>query len=346
MNRTASALLASTAAAWGIDRYFRSRRAIDLQGRHVLISGGSRGLGLEMARELARQGARLTLIARTEADLQAARDELARSYGVDVLTIAVDVTDREAAREAVLQANGHHGRLDALVHNAGIISFGPEAHHTDAEYREMMDVHFWAARYLTDACLPHLPGDGSARIVYNASIAGRIGVPHLAAYSASKHALVGYADAMRAELSPRMICVTTVTPGLMRTGSHPNAYFKGDHQAEYVAFAAADANPLISTASDAAARRIVDALRHGDSALTLTLAAKVGAVLDGIAPGLVGGLTKAAASVLPGPVGPSGDVRRTGWRSFSAAAPSLLTRLADDDIAPNNELRGHADPAA
>jgi NAD(P)-dependent dehydrogenase (short-subunit alcohol dehydrogenase family) len=345
MTRTAAALTAAGIAALAFDRVLRSRRAIDFAGRHVLISGGSRGLGLELAREFARHGARLTLLARTSADLDTAKAELAPSYGIDVLTIAVDATDREAVRAAVERAHAHHGRLDVVVHNAGVITFGPQEQQGERVYREAMDIHFWAARHLTETAIPHLIGDGSARIVYNASIAGRVAVPHLAAYSASKHALVGYADAMRAELAPRGIRVTTVTPGLMRTGSHPNATFVGDHEVEYALFASADANPLISAASDAAARKIVDACRHGDAALTITLAAKIGAALDGVAPGLVGGVMRALGGALPGPAAGGAEVR-AGWQSFSKAAPSPLTHMADDDVARNNELRGHPDPAA
>jgi NAD(P)-dependent dehydrogenase (short-subunit alcohol dehydrogenase family) len=344
MNRTTLALAATGLAAFAVDRYQRGQRAIDLAGRHVLISGGSRGLGLELARAFAAQGARLTLLARTDADLQTAREELVPRFGVDVRTIAVDLRDRLATERAVAEAFAHHGRLDVLVHNAGIIAVGPEEHQDEATYREAMDVHFWAARYLTEAALPHLRRDGSARIVYNASIAGRVAVPHLAAYSASKHALVGYADAMRAELAPKGIRVTTVTPGLMRTGSHPNAFTVGDHEAEYALFATADANPLVSTSSSNAAERIVDACRHGDAALTLTLAAKALALIDGAAPGVIGRVMRGVSGLLPAPVGPEGDVRQTGWQSTSDAAPSLLTRLADDDIACNNELKGHADP--
>lgn len=155
---------------------------------------------------------------------------------------------------------------------------------------------------------------------------------------------MGYADAMRSALATERIAVTTITPGLMRTGSHPNALVKGDHEREYAWFAIGDASPLLSMDGGRAADKILDALRHGDPALTLTLPAKLAAAFDGVAPGWSGRLTEVVNRLLPGPVGPDGDERRTGWASFSAVAPSPLTRLADAEVAENNELRGHVPP--
>jgi short-subunit dehydrogenase len=169
-------------------------------------------------------------------------------------------------------------------------------------------------------------------------------VPHLAPYAASKHALVGYADALRAELAADGIRVTTVTPGLMRTGSPPNASFKGQHEEEYAWFAISDATPFLSTSAERAAEQIIDALRHGDPALTITLPAKLGAAVDGVFPGLTGTVLKWANRLLPDATGAAGDRKQTGWESFSDAAPSPLTELSDEATVENNELRGHAPP--
>ncbi|HLT47730.1 MAG TPA: SDR family oxidoreductase [Rubricoccaceae bacterium] len=343
-DRTAAlAALGGVAGLWALGRLARARRAIDFRGRHVLISGGSRGLGLALARRFAAEGARLTLLARTADDLDRARAELAR-WDTDVLTIPCDVRDRAAVEAAVARAVGHHGRLDVLVHDAGLIQVGPEDHMTEADYAETMGVHFWGAYYLTEAARPHLPRDGSARVVYVSSIGGRVAVAHLAPYSASKHALTGYADAMRAELAEEKIRVTTVTPGLMRTGSTVNAYFKGQHREEYAWFTIGNANPLLSMSSERAAQRIVEACRHGDASLTLTLSAKLATAANGLAPGLVGAAMKLADRLLPDVAWGDGAARRTGWESFSRWAPSLLTRPADRAVPRFNELRGHAPP--
>ncbi|MDX1531422.1 MAG: SDR family oxidoreductase [Rhodothermales bacterium] len=342
MNKTLTTLAAAGGglALW---RGLRARRRIPFRGRTAVISGGSRGLGLVLARRLADEGANLVLLARTAADLDRARGEL-EGRGAAVLALPCDVREREQVERAVAKAAERFGRIDVLLHDAGVIQVGPQEHMTEADYREAMGVHFWGAYYLTEAVLPHLPTDGTGRVGYVASIGGRIAVPHLAPYSASKFALVGYADAMRAELSRRGIRVTTVTPGLMRTGSHPNALFKGDHEKEYAWFSISDANPLLSASAQHAAQQILDAVRHGDPALTITIPAKLGAALDGLFPGLTGTVMKLAEHLLPAPAGWSGDRRQTGWESFSAASPSVLTRPADEAVAENNELRGHAPP--
>ncbi len=332
--------LGGIAGAIGLSRVVRTQHRIPLRGRTVLISGGSRGLGLVLARRFAQEEARLVLLARTADDLDRARDDL-ELRGADVLTIPCDVRDREAVEAAVAQAVKLFGRLDVLVHNAGVIEVGPAEHMDERDYREALDVHFWGAYYLTEAARPHLRRDREGRIAYVASIGGRVAVPHLAPYAVSKFALVGFADAMRAELAAEGIRVTTITPGLMRTGSHVNATVKGRHEEEFAWFAISDANLLLSADADRAARQIVEAVRYGDPALTITLPAKLLAALDGAFPGLVGTAMKGASRLLPGLAGPSGDRRQTGWESFSAAAPSVLTRPADEAISANNELRGH-----
>jgi NAD(P)-dependent dehydrogenase (short-subunit alcohol dehydrogenase family) len=346
MGRPSSSALTAlgvVAGAWALGCAVRARRAVDFRGRHVLISGGSRGLGLALARRFADAGATLTLLARTAADLEQARAELAQR--TRVLAIPCDVRERAAVEAAVVEAVDVHGRLDALVHAAGVIKFGPLAHHTEADFRESLGIHFWGAYHLTEAARPYLPRDGGGRIVYVSSFGGRVAAPHMAAYAAGKFALTGYADAMRAELAREGIRVTTVTPGLMRTGSHVNAMFKGQHRKEYALFSILDANPLLSASAGSAARQIFDACRHGDAALTITLRAHVLAALDGVAPGLVGEVMKGVTRLLPTPTGPEGNATRTGWQSFSEASPSLLTRLADRAVPRFNELRGHAPPA-
>ena len=333
------------ATLWAARGLLRAARRVDFSGRHVLITGGSRGLGLVLARHFARAGARLTLLARTAADLDWAQQELATQYGADVLALPCDVRRRAEVEEAVGQAVARFGRLDALVHVAGVIEVGPERHMDEADYRQAMETHFWGAYFATEAALPHLPRDGSARVGYVSSIGGRVAVPHLAPYAASKRALTGYSDAMRSALARENIPVTTITPGLMRTGSHPNAQFKGQHEKEYAWFSIADANPLLSTSAEHAARAIFDALAHGAPALTITWPARLAAALDGVAPGLTGRALNLAARLLPGAAGPEGDRRQSGWQSFSDASPGVLTHPADAAISENNETRGHADPA-
>src|SRR6201982_336127 len=103
---------------------------------------------------------------------------------------------------------------------------------------------------------------GGGRIVNISSMGGKVAMPHFAPYSASKFALTGFSDAIRSELARENIHVTTVAPGLMRTGSHVNAQFKGEHDAEFGWFAAASGMPLISMNAERAARKILAACRR------------------------------------------------------------------------------------
>jgi hypothetical protein len=168
-------------------------------------------------------------------------------------------------------------------------------------------------------------------------VGGLVAVPHLAPYSASKFALVGLSDAFCAELAADNILVTTVSPGLMRTGSPPNASFKGQHEEEYRWFAASDTFPLLSIAADRAARQIVDACRHGDPSLTIGWQAKVAALANATAPGMVAGVMRLGARLLPGPNDADGDRTLLGWQSQTDLFVPQLTELADDYVDDYNQ---------
>ena len=329
--------IAVGAGAWGAARLARRLSAPSFQNRVVLITGGSRGLGLGLARRFAEEGARLALVARTEADLAEASNELSAS-GAQVLPIAADLTREDEAQRAVALAVTRYGGLDVLVNNAGVIQVGPMDHQTDDDFREAMDIHFWSAHHLTTAAAEHLERSDMARIVNIASIGGEVAVPHLAPYSASKFALVGYSDASRAALAHRGIRVTTVSPGLMRTGSHVNALFKGQREKEYAWFSILAGNPLLSTSPDSAARKIVEACRFGRPALVLTLPARLAKAAEGMAPNLVARANEVVARLLPDP-SPEGQQAVPGHESESSLSPSGLTYLADRNVERFNEDR-------
>ncbi len=329
-----------------LGRAVRHRRRIDFRGRSVLVTGGSRGLGLVMARELAAEGARLTLLARDPDELAAAVVEL-EAAGAEVLAAPCDVGDRVQAEEAVRRAVERFGGLDVLVNNAGVVQVGPLAHMRLEDFEEAMRVHFWGPLYLTLAALPHLPHDGSGRIVNVASIGGLVAIPHLVPYGASKFALVGLSDGLRAELASSGVRVTTVAPGLLRTGSHLRAEFKGHHAAEFTWFSVAGTSPLASISATRAAHQILDACRHGDPYLILTPQARLLARLAHLAPNWTARAMAAAARLLPTPTeepGAAGDAGVPGADSPSRWAPSLLTRLGDNAAAENNELRAFPRP--
>jgi NAD(P)-dependent dehydrogenase (short-subunit alcohol dehydrogenase family) len=316
-------------------------RRIRFEGRVALITGGSRGLGLLLARELGAQGARLALLARDEDELAAAGAELCAG-GVEVLTLASDLRDRGACGEAVARVVERFGALDLLINNAGVIQVGPVEQMTVEDFEEAMAIHFWAPLHLTLAALPHLAQRGEGRIVNISSIGGLVAVPHMAPYCASKFALTGLSEALRAELASEGVLVTTVCPGLLRTGSFVQARFKGAREREFRWFALASSLPLLTMNGRRAARKILSACRSGRARLILTPQAKLAAIAGRLAPGVTDGALRLAHRLLPHPEGGYAGEATPGWRFASRWAPSLLTRLGDRAAEENLELLGAA----
>lgn len=318
-------------------RALRGRHAIDFKDRVVVITGGSRGLGLVIARQLAAEGARLCLLARSEAELATARDEIGGNEA-RVMTLRCDIRRRADVRAAVDAILDRWGVIDVLINNAGVIQVGPLEHMTTEDFENAMATHFWGPLHLMFESVPSMRRRGFGRIVNIASIGGRIAVPHMGPYSASKFALVGLSDAVRAELDQYGIRVTTVSPGLMRTGSPINADIKGHHEAEYAWFSISDSIPGLSISAERAAAQIIDACRHGDPELTLTLPARLAMMANQLAPTIVAHAMIVANSLLPAPTGSSGDRRKKGRDSDSKWSPSVATTLTDRAALANNEV--------
>lgn len=306
------------------------------RNQSVLITGGSRGLGLVIARHLAAEGAKLTLLARHSESLEAAEQELL-GMGATVEVIPCDIRRREEAVDAVERTVRRFGSIDVLINNAGIIQVGPFETMDVEDFQEAMAIHLWAPLYLTLAAFPHMRSRQSGRIINVSSIGGKLAVPHLMPYCASKFALAGLSDAMRAEFRQYGIRVTSVFPGLMRTGSHVNAGFKGDVEQEFTWFSLMAGLPLFSINAERAAKQIIEAARRGRPELIITTQARLAVIANTLAPGVVARGMALVNSMLPGPQG-SRELH-TGWDSMSAWSPSALTWLADRAIEENNEYR-------
>jgi NAD(P)-dependent dehydrogenase (short-subunit alcohol dehydrogenase family) len=256
-----------------------------------------------------------------------------------VFTVPCDVGQQYAAQDAIERVVQHYGRIDVLINNAGVIQVGPMEHMQLKDFYQAMAVHTWGPLYTMLAAVPYMRQQGGGRIVNIASIGGKVAVPHLLPYSTSKFALVGLSDGMRAELAKDGIAVTTVCPGLMRTGSHLNASFKGRHRQEFTWFALFDALPVTSIDVRRAARQILEACRYGDAQLIITVQARLLTVFSALCPEMMARGLQVVHRLLPQPAPPQGEVTKSGWESQSALAPSLLTRLADRAVVANNEQR-------
>ena len=317
----------------------RARYGYDFAGKVALVTGGSRGLGLVLARRLVREDAHVTLIARDSEELQRAADNIHRDHpNADVIVVAADVRRPDDAERAVAMTVERYGRIDVVINNAGIIQVGPIDHMRLADYEDAMSTHFWGPLHMVRATLPHLRRQGEGRIVNISSIGGRIAVPHMLPYSASKFALTGLSDGLRAELAHENILVTTVCPGLMRTGSPINAMFKGQHPREYTWFAISGSLPGVSINAERAARQILAACRRGDAELVITPQAKLAIVARALAPELFAGVMSLMNRLLPTPAGQNGDAARRGRTTGSewAASPILAPMYAA--ARRNNEL--------
>lgn len=324
------------AGAWLAWQAWRHVRQENLRGKVVFITGGSRGLGLVLARQLAEEGSHLVICARDTEELNRAFDELA-GKGARVLALPCDVTEPEQVRRAVAEVQKRWGGIDVLINNAGTICVGPQETMTHEDYEQAMQVNFWGPLHTIEAVLPVMRERRAGRIVNVSSIGGKVSVPHLLPYSASKFALVGYSEGLRAELAKDGIIVTTVCPGLMRTGSPRNANFKGQHKAEYAWFSISDSLPLMSMSAEQAARDIISACKHGDAEVILSLPARLAVAFHDLFPGLTTDLLGWVNQLLPS-AGGIGKAAAKGKESESELAPSWLTALGDKAARDNNEM--------
>jgi NAD(P)-dependent dehydrogenase (short-subunit alcohol dehydrogenase family) len=322
--------------AYGVREAVRRSREIDFAGRVALVTGGSRGLGLILARQLVARGARVAICARDEAELNRAKAELV-ARGGDVLAVQCDITVKAQVDEMTRGVIGHFGQIDLLINNAGIIQVAPMEEMTLADYEEAMQTHFSGPLYTTLAVVPAMRGRRQGRIVNITSIGGKVPAPHLLPYTASKYALVGFSQGLRAELAKHNIFVTTVAPGLFRSGSPRNATFKGRHYEEYAWFSAADATPGLSIDPNVLAERILNAARFGQAELITPLPAWIGAKLNGLFPGLTAELASLANGFLPKPGG-IGPRRAKGYESSSGLVPQYAADINTSAARANNEI--------
>ncbi len=319
------------------------RRGERLTGRVVLVTGGSRGLGLAMARVLGDHGARLVICARDPVELEEARADL-EGRGAEVLAVTADVTVAADIERLVARTRERFGGLDVLINNAGIIQVGPLEHLSRQDFERAMAVMFWGPLDLVRAFLPDLRAHGRGRIVNVTSIGGVVAVPHLLPYSCGKFAEVGLSEGLAAELDREGIAVTTIVPGLMRTGSPIQAEVKGRQEEELTWFALGDSLPITSMSAERAARRIVLALRRRERFVTLSWQAKALRLVHALAPATtIRGLAWVNRA-LPSPRGGSSEAVK-GMQLTSSLVPSRWTVLMNRAARRLNELGGSLRPS-
>jgi len=335
--RKRDAFLLLGAGAAGVWALTRRLGRVDLAGRVAIVTGGSRGLGLLLARTLGQRKARVVICARDEEELERARASLAAG-GADVTALPVDVTDAEGVAGLVADVEENLGPVDVLVNNAGIMQVGPVETMSLEDYQRAMDVMFWGAVYAAEAVLPKMRERRRGTLVNVTSIGAIVAMPHLAPYGAAKFALRGWSEAMGAEMARHGVRVLTIVPGLMRTGSFGHVLVKGKRYAEASLFALLTSLPLVTTSAERAARRIVRAIESDERVVVVGLPAKLlrltyalvpGAVVRGL--GVVNRLLPAAEAGVKEGIALPGELYRRGF------ARSILTALGDRAARKYNE---------
>ena len=299
-----------------------------LRGRVAVVCGGSRGLGRALARELLHQGASVAICGRDPRSLEDTRAWLERSGG-RVFAQVCDLRSEPQTHEFFSDVERELGPIDIVVANAATILVAPIETLSPADFdlatREIFGTSVRAAL----AALPGMQARRSGTIAFITSIGGKLGVPHLAPYSAAKFAAVGFAEALRAEVAKDGVRVLCVFPGLMRTGSHTHALFRGKPERELGWFGAGAVSPLLSVNAERAARRVVRAIMDGDRAITLTPAARLATTLHDLAPGFWSTLSALAGRLLPRAPAAGVHDEECDGAELLAKSPSRLLRVID-----------------
>lgn len=274
----------------------------------VVVTGGGRGLGYAIAREFLARGCKLAIGSRDGEAIARAVAEF-RLRGGEVYGTACDASDPAQVQAFIAGVIERFGHIDVLVNNAGQVFFGPaaelRAEDLEAAIRNIFWVHFWP----TMTVLPHMRARGFGRIVNITSLAGKIPLPHHAAYVAGKHAATGWSETLTIELRKEGILVSTITPPALDDGAPLHTHFNGDEEEEFKWFTRALTSRWTATHTDRAARVVVDAARHGDRQRAISPGSWLAARLHGLAPSLMTHFWARFDRLLP-PPGPPGQTSK------------------------------------
>jgi NAD(P)-dependent dehydrogenase (short-subunit alcohol dehydrogenase family) len=307
--------------------------------RTALVAGGSRGLGLLVARELAGRGLRTTICARDPEEVERAVRQLRQDHGLELQGLVCDVADGAAVRQMVREVEREHGGIDVAIHVAGVIQAGPLTAVTEDLFREAIDIMVWGPIHLALAVLPGMRDRGFGRLGTVTSIGGVVSPPHLLPYATAKFGAVGFSQGLHADLAGTDVTATTIVPGLMRTGSDRHALFTGDPAKEYAWFSVAASLPLLSMDAERAARLMVDAVLGGRPMVILTPLAKVATRFAALAPSTTTRLLRLASRALPTGSGPGAVVEgSTARRRLGSVVVDRLTTLGTRAAQRFNEV--------
>lgn len=269
-----------------------------LSDKVVLITGGSKGLGLTLAEQLIKENCKIAICARDEYELSQAKMQLLER-GAEVFTFKCDISDKEQVDFLIEAVIDHFGKLDILINNAGIIQVGPMEAFRYEDYQKAVEIMYWGIANTTLSVLPHMKERQEGHIVNITSIGGKVSVPHLLPYNSAKFAATGFSEGSAAELKKDNITVTTIIPGLMRTGSYVNAFFQKGNKEEFKLFSFMSSAPLITLSADKAARRIIKAIKEKRSFKVIGIQARALMELNHFFPNFTTNLFSLVSNFIP-----------------------------------------------
>jgi len=253
-----------------------------LEGKVIWLTGASSGIGEALARELSKYRCHLIISSRNEKELIRVKNEIEENSMEPPMILPLDLSIQENFSAAVARISKTHGDVDILINNAGVSQRSLATETEMAVYRRLMEVNYFGTILLSKAVLRRMIARQEGHIVVISSIAGKLGTPWRTGYSASKHALHGFFDSLRAEVHKEGIRITMITPGFIRTEVSKHALTgSGEPLGKMDEAQAKGMSP------DKCARKIVHAIRKGKNEVLIGRKEVFAAYLQRFAPGLL-----------------------------------------------------------
>jgi NAD(P)-dependent dehydrogenase (short-subunit alcohol dehydrogenase family) len=302
----------------------RRLRRLDLRGRVAVVTGGGRGLGLAITRELVQRGCRVAICGR-DGELIHRSVRGFQVQGADVIGRGCDASDAAQVDSFFAWVVEQYGHIELLVNNAGQCFVGPAAELQAEDMQGALRNIFWAQYYPTMAVLPQMRSRKLGRIANVTSIGGKLPLPHQAAYVTAKYAATGWSETLGVELRKEGVYVSTISPPPLRNGAPLHVHFNGRVEEEFGWFTRSLTSRLSAIGAERAARTVVDALAHADPERAVSLSSWLLSRAHGLAPTLTARCLGWVDRLLPPAAAP-------GVSSRMRLGADIVAQSTDDDV--------------